>query len=342
MMEVSPFGVTSDGRQVDQITLDNGILRCCILTYGATLTNLFVPGRDGQPVDVVLGFDQVQTYQEQDKYLGAVVGRYANRIAKGRFTLNGQEYTLACNNGENHLHGGPTGFSTQIWQAQPCENGVTFTYESQDMEEGFPGRLTAQVTYQLVGRELRLHYQAASDRDTVCNLTNHAYFNLSGHDAGGAMDQILTLHAQSYTPVIPGSIPTGEIAPVEGTPMDFRTPTPIGVRIDADFEQLQLCGGYDHNWVVDGPVGQLRPTARLESPVSGISMEVETTLPGVQFYAGNYLDGCPTGKGGARYGKRDGVCLETQFFPDSPNHPQFPQCVLRPGQVWDHTTVFRF
>ncbi len=341
-MERRPFGTTRDGRAVEEIILDNGTLRCSLLTYGAALRGLSVPGPAG-PVDVALGFDSMEAYEAQDKFMGAVVGRYANRIAGGRFTLEGQRYTLARNDGENHLHGGPGGFFAKVWRAEPWgENGVTFSCESEDMEEGYPGRLRVSVTYRLDGGTLRLSYRAVTDRTTVCNLTSHAYFNLNGHDAGGAMEQLLTLHAGQYTPVGPGSIPTGERAPVEGTPMDFRAPAVIGARIDQAHPQLELCSGYDHNWVVDGETGVLRPAAVLESTKTGIRMEVETTLPGIQFYAGNYMAGCPAGKGGAKYGRRDAVCLETQFFPDTPNHPAFPQCVLRPGETWEHETVFRF
>ncbi len=341
-MERTPFGTTRDGRAVDEIILDNGTLRCSLLTYGATLRGLVAQGKRG-PVDTVLGFDRMEDYEAQDKFMGAVVGRYANRIAGGRFTLDGRSYTLACNDGENHLHGGPMGFFSKVWEAEPWgECGVTFSCESGDMEEGYPGWIKASVTYCLEGGALRLLYRAVTDRTTICNLTNHAYFNLNGHSAGGAMDQLLTLCASRYTPVGPGSIPTGEIAPLEGTPMDFHCPTAIGARIDRPFRQLELCSGYDHNWVVDGEPGTLRLAAVLEGVESGIRMEVETTLPGIQFYAGNYMAGCPAGKSGAKYGRRDAVCLETQFFPDTPNRPEFPQCVLRPGEVWEHETVFRF
>lgn len=341
-METSAFGTTRDGRIVEEIILDNGMLRCALLTYGATLRSLEVTTPGGN-VDVVLGYDTLEAYESQDKYLGALVGRYANRIAEGRFTLEGRTYTLAKNDGRNHLHGGPRGFSGKVWQAEAAgEHAVTFTCESPDGEEGYPGRLKAAVTYTLEGKALRLRYWAGTDKTTVCNLTNHAYFNLHGHNAGGAMEQTLTLCAARYTPVVPGSIPTGELADVEGTPMDFRAPHVIGGRIDTPFRQLELCGGYDHNWVVDGAPGTLRPAAVLESGRTGIRMQVETTLPGVQFYAGNFLGGCPVGKGGAVYGNRDGVCLETQFFPDTPNQPAFPSCVLRPGEAWDHETVFRF
>lgn len=341
-MERTPFGAARDGRAVDEIILDNGILRCSLLTYGAALRGLVAQGRRG-PVDTVLGFDRMEDYEAQDQFMGAVVGRYANRIAGGRFTLDGQSYILDRNDGENHLHGGPAGFFSKVWKVEPWgEYGAAFSCESGDMEEGYPGRLKVSVTYCLEGGALRLSYRAAADRATICNLTNHAYFNLNGHNAGGAMDQLLTLHASCYTPVGPGSIPTGVIAPVEGTPMDFRSPAAIGARIGQPFRQLELCSGYDHNWVVDGELGTLRPAAVLEGAESGIRMEVETTLPGIQFYAGNYMAGCPAGKGGAEYGRRDAVCLETQFFPDTPNRPEFPQCVLRPGEAWEHETVFRF
>lgn len=341
-MEKRSFGATRDGRAVHEIILENGTLRCSLLTYGAALRGLTVPGCAG-PVDVVLGFDSMEAYEAQDKFMGAVVGRYANRIGGGRFTLEGKTCTLAKNDGENHLHGGPGGFFSKVWKAEPCgEYGVTFSCESEDLEEGYPGCLRVSVTYRLEGSALRLSYRAVTDRTTICNLTNHAYFNLNGHDAGGAMEQRLTLHASRYTPVGPGSIPTGELAPVEGTPMDFRTPEVIGARIGQPFRQLELCSGYDHNWAVDGEAGALRPAAVLESMRTGVRMEVETTLPGIQFYAGNYMAGCPTGKGGAKYDRRDAVCLETQFFPDTPNHPDFPQCVLRPGEAWEHETAFRF
>ena len=341
-MERTPFGAARDGRAVDEIILDNGILRCSLLTYGAALRGLVAQGRRG-PVDTVLGFDRMEDYEAQDQFMGAVVGRYANRIAGGRFTLDGQSYILDRNDGENHLHGGPAGFFSKVWKVEPWgEYGAAFSCESGDMEEGYPGRLKVSVTYCLEGGALRLSYRAAADRATICNLTNHAYFNLNGHNAGGAMDQLLTLHASCYTPVGPGSIPTGVIAPVEGTPMAFRSPAAIGARIGQPFRQLELCSGYDHNWVVEGDPGTLRPAAVLEGAESGIRMEVETTLPGIQFYAGNYMAGCPAGKGGAEYGRRDAVCLETQFFPDTPNRPEFPQCVLRPGEAWEHETVFRF
>lgn len=237
-MQRKPFGQTRDGQAVEIITLDNGQLSCTFLTYGATLVSLNVPDKEGKTVDVALGYDTLDAYESQDKYLGATVGRYANRIAAGRFTLDGVEYTLAVNDGDNHLHGGPTGFSTRVWQADEVPNGVRFTYHSQDMEEGFPGTLTAQVTYSLDGNALVAHYQATTDRPTVCNLTNHTYFNLNGHNSGTVLDHTLVLHAAHYTPVVPGSIPTGKIEEVAGTPMDFLYPHTIGQRIDRLFPQL--------------------------------------------------------------------------------------------------------
>lgn len=341
-MERRSFGFTRDKQPVDILTLDNGQLRCSVLTYGAALAALSVPAADGSQIDVALGFDSMEDYQTQDKFVGAIVGRYANRIAGGRFSLEGKTYTLALNDGENHLHGGPTGFANRVWTAEECPDGVCLHYESKDGEEGYPGALSASIIYRLEGSSLILHYQAAADRTTVCNLTSHAYWNLNGQGSGSAMGHTLTLFADRYTPVVPGSIPTGAVDPVEGTPLDFRTPRVIGERVDEPFRQLELCGGYDHNWVINGPTGTLRPAARLEGDKSGVILDLETTLPGVQFYSSNYLDGCPAGKGGARYARRDAVCLETQFYPDSPNHPDFPSCVLRPGETWDHTTVLRF
>lgn len=348
-MEIRPFGKTHDGLAVEEIILDNQQLRCSILTYGATLRGLTVPGVAG-PVDVVLGFDYISDYETQDKFMGAIVGRYANRIANGCFSLDHQTYQLACNDGENHLHGGPTGFFSRIWTPEACpdcpdhQDAVRLSYESADLEEGFPGHLSVSVTYRLENHTLILDYSAKTDRSTICNLTSHAYFNLNGHQDinRSAMEQILTLYSSFYTPVKPGSIPTGILDPVSGTPMDFRKPTVIGSRIDDNFPQLKLCAGYDHNWVIDGTPNTLRPAALLESPKTGICMEVQTTLPGIQFYSGNYMAGCPVGKNGALYGHRDAVCLETQFFPDTPNHSNFPSCILRPGEIWKHTTCFRF
>ena len=339
-----PFGVTPDGAAVELHTLRAGALSCNVLTYGGTLQSLRVPDRDGKPVDVLLGFDSLEPYLTHDKFLGALVGRYANRIGAARFTLNGKAYPLAANdNGVNHLHGGLDGFNRRVWTVESAsENRLVLSLFSPDGDQGYPGNLTVQVTYTLTAEGLTIDYRAESGRDTVCNLTNHAYFNLSGHDSGPVLDQTIQIPADRYTPTDPLSIPTGEIAPVEGTPMDLRTPAPIGARIGEDFPQLLQAGGYDHNWIPNGRPGTLRPIARAFSEATGISMEVLSTLPGVQFYTGNYLDGCPAGKGGAPYANRWGFCLETQFYPDSPNHENFPSCVLRPGEVFDHTAAFRF
>lgn len=339
----APFGTTRSGEPVELLTLDNGTISCEILTFGATLCTLTVPDREGRPVDVVLGYDHLSDYETRDGYLGAVVGRYANRIAKGQFSLNGKTYSLAVNNGPNHLHGGIVGYSYRVWTVEELTpQKAVLTLESSDGEEGYPGALSLRVTYALEDRTLSLHYEALAHGDTVCNLTNHSYFNLAGQGSGPVLDQTLSLSASRYTPANETSIPYGTLEPVEGTPMDFHTPTPIGARIEDDFEQLKLGHGYDHNYVVDGPVGTLRPAARAFSSKTGIGMEAETTLPGMQLYTANFLpEGCP-GKGGASYGPRHAFCLETQFFPDSPNQPAFPSTVLRAGDRYDHTTRFVF
>ena len=339
-----PFGTMPDGTPVELYTLAAGALSCQIITFGGSLQSLRVPDRSGKPVDVLLGFDALEPYRTHGKSLGALVGRYANRIGGAKFSLNGQTYQLAANNnGVNHLHGGLVGFNQRVWTVEEAgDDRLALSLFSPDGEEGYPGNLTVRVTYVLTEEGLTIEYKARCDRDTVCNLTNHAYFNLSGHDSGPVLDQTIQLLADRYTPTDPLSIPTGEIAPVEGTPMDLRRTAPIGARIGEDFPQLLQAGGYDHNWIPNGEAGTLRPIARAASPATGISMEVLSTLPGVQFYTGNYLDGCPAGKGGAAYANRWGFCLETQFYPDSPNHANFPSCVLRAGEVFDHTAAFRF
>ena len=339
-----PFGVMPDGKAVELYTLQSGALSCNIITFGGSLQSLRVPDRGGKPVDVLLGFDTLEPYLAHGKSLGALVGRYANRIGGARFALNGKTYSLAANNnGVNHLHGGLVGFNKRVWTAEDAgEDFLTLSLFSPDGEEGYPGNLTVRVTYTLTGEGLTIGYRAECDQDTICNLTNHAYFNLSGHGSGPVLDQTVQLLADRYTPTDPLSIPTGEIAPVEGTPMDLRKPTPIGAHIGDDFPQLLQAGGYDHNWIPNGEPGSLRPIARAASAATGISMEVLSTLPGVQFYTGNYLDGCPAGKGGAPYANRWGFCLETQFYPDSPNHENFPSCVLRAGESFQHTAAFRF
>lgn len=344
MPSPTPFGVMPDGTAVQRYTLRGGALSCDAVTFGGSLQSLRVPDRTGRPVDVLLGFDALEPYRTHGKSLGALVGRYANRIGGASFTLNGKTYPLAANDHEvNHLHGGRVGYNQRVWTVEEAgEDRLVLSLFSPDGEEGYPGNLTVRVTYTLTGEGLTIRYQAKCDQDTVCNLTNHAYFNLSGHDSGPVEDQLIQLLADRYTPTDPLSIPTGETAPVEGTPMDLRTPTPIGARIGEAFPQLLQAGGYDHNWIPNGEPGTLRPIARASSPVTGITMEVLSTLPGVQFYTGNYLDGCPAGKGGAAYANRWGFCLETQFYPDSPNHENFPSCVLRAGEAFDHTAMFRF
>ena len=282
-------------------------------------------------MDVVLGLDTLEDYLAQDKYLGALIGRYANRIGGSRFSLEGIEYPLRANDGSNHLHGGPEGFDKQLWQIKSLtDSSLCLTLTSPDGQEGYPGELTAEVTYTLQDRSLELRYTASSTRTTLCNLTNHAYFNLSGHRSGPISGQHFQLLASRCTPVDSSLIPTGALAPVEGTGMDLRALQPLGERT------------YDHNWAVSDWDGSLRPAARAWSPDTGISLEVLTTLPGVQFYTGNFLDGCPRGKEGAPYAKGWAFCLETQYFPDSPNHPAFPSAALAPGAVYESRTVYRF
>lgn len=340
--ERKPFGVTPEGETVELLRLRAGELSCAILTFGATLQSLTAPDRDGNSVDVLLGYDTLEEYMTQDAYLGAVVGRFANRIAKGRFTLNGKEYTLAVNNGPNHLHGGLKGFSYRVWTVEELRlDKAVLTLDSPDGEEGYPGHLTVRVTYTLTEQGLTLRYEAGTDGDTPINLTNHAYFNLSGHGAGDAGDHVARLFARQYIPTDATSIPLGQPADVAGTPMDFTTPTSLGERVDDSFEQLVLAKGYDHSYVVDGEQGTLRPAAEVISPKTGIRLTVETTLPGVQLYTANYLSD-RKGKGGVRYAPRQAFCLETQFFPDSPNQPAFPSAILRAGEAFDHTTRFLF
>ena len=337
------FGHTKDGLAVEAITLDNGILSCDVITFGAALRSLHVPDRANTKRDIVLGYDTLEEYETRPAYLGAVIGRVANRIAGGRFTMKDQTYTLAVNNPPNHLHGGTVGFSHRVWSvAELTPERVTLSLTSPDGEEGYPGTLHVLVTYALEGNSLTMRYQAAADRETPCNLTGHAYFNLGGHDSGPVAEQLLRICGETYTPSDATSIPTGEIAPVAGTPMDFRAATPIGARINDPFPQLLQANGYDHNYVVDGEANSLRDAAQAYSPISGITMEVKTTLPGVHLYTANFLDEGLNGKGGAVYGPRHAFCLETQFFPDAVNQPAFPSVILQPGLPYDHKTVFSF
>jgi aldose 1-epimerase len=346
--EESSFGRLADGTEAILFSLTNSNgLRARVTNYGAIVTSLEVPDREGNLEDVVLGYESLESYLEATPYFGAIVGRYGNRIAAGRFELDGTEYTLARNNGANHLHGGLEGFDKVLWEAAPFANedeaGVSLTYVSADGEEGYPGNLRVVVTYALTdANELRVDYVATTDRPTVLNLTHHGYFNLAGHASGDILGHDLMLAADRFTPVDQGLIPTGELRPVDGTPMDFRTPVPIGQRIGQDDEQLRFGGGYDHNWVLTDYDGSLQLAARLSHSGTGRVMEVWTTEPGVQFYSGNFLDGSNIGKGGAVYQHRNGLCLETQHFPDSPNRPEFPSTVLRPRERYQTTTVYQF
>jgi aldose 1-epimerase len=331
--------------QLYVLTNANGV-KAQIMDYGATVVSLEVPDRDGKMADVVLGYDNLRDYIKNSPYFGAIVGRYGNRIAKGRFTLEGVEYTLAKNNGENHLHGGIKGFDKVLWKSESVNKqnavGVKFSYLSKDGEEGYPGNLDCSVTYLLTNdNELKIEYLAATDKPTPVNLTHHGYFNLTGCERD-ILGHELMLKADRLTPVDSGLIPTGELRPVKGTVMDFTKPTPIGARINSDDQQIKFGGGYDHNWVLKRTGKGLSLAARVYEPSSGRIMEVLTTEPGVQFYSGNFLDGTITGKGGIVYEHRYGFCLETQHYPDSPNKPSFPSVILHPGQKYAQTTIYRF
>lgn len=342
------FGRTMDGQAVDIYTLKNRRgAEARVTTYGGAVVSLKVPDRAGKFDDVVLGFDDIEGYQKTTTYIGSLVGRYANRIARGRFTLDGKEYTLATNNGENHLHGGVRGFDKVVWKARPLAarggSALELTYLSKDGEEGYPGNLSVRVVYTLTdANELKIDYYATTDKDTVVNLTNHNYYNLAGQGSGDILGHVLTVNASRFTPTDAGAIPTGELRPVKGTPFDFTRPTAIGARIEQDEEQLKLGKGYDHNFVINGRPGVLRLAARVSEPTTGRVMEAWTTEPGMQLYTGNYLDGSDTGKGGKPYRYRYGFCLETQHFPDSPNRPEFPSTVLHKGARFRSTTVYKF
>jgi len=339
------FGKTTDGTEAQLYTLTNAHgLQVRITNYGGTVTSILAPDKDGKMSDVVLGFDNVAGYQSPEylksgPYFGALIGRYGNRIAKGKFTLDGKTYTLAKNNGPNHLHGGTKGFDKVLWQAEPgvSVDGQTLrlTYTSKDGEEGYPGNLTVTVVYTLTGEDaLRIDYTATTDKATPLNLTNHSYFNLHHGQVPNALGHELTIKADRYTVVENTLIPTGELKAVAGTPFDFRTAHTIGERI------AQVPGGYDHNWALNGE--GMRSAVLVYEPTSGRTMEVLTDQPGVQFYAGGFLDGTLKGKGGTTYAKNYGFCLETQHFPDSPNQPSFPGTVLKPGETFRSTTLYKF
>ncbi len=347
-MQKQAFGKTEDGQQIDIYTLTNrNGVEARITNYGAALVSLKVPDRDGKVDDVVLGYDTLERYVSDKAYFGATVGRYANRIAGGSFVLNGSTYSLAINNRPNHLHGGEKGFNKRVWTAEGASSGagqaLALTYLSKHGEEGYPGNLTVRVVYTLTDKnELKIDYTATTDKDTVLNLTNHSYFNLAGQGNGDILDEELFLAADRFTPVDENLIPTGELRKVSGTPFDFTTPTAVGARINQDDQQLKIGKGYDHNFVLNGKAGELKLAARLYAPKTGRVLEVWTTQPGVQFYTGNFLDGTAQGKGGKPYGFRSGLCLETQHFPDSPNHPKFPSTVLKPGEHFRSTTIYKF
>lgn len=311
-----------------------------VTNYGGAVTSLKTPDRDGNFGEIVLGFESLDDYVHNPRYFGALIGRHANRIGGGKFSLNGSNYQLPQNNGANHLHGGFKGFDKRVWNVREGEKSLHLTYFSKDGEEGYPGNVTAAVDYTLLDNELRIDYRATTDRDTLVNLTNHSYFNLRGE--GTILDHQLTLNADSFTPVSKDLIPTGEIRSVEGTPMDFRKGKAIGSEITDEYDQLGFTGGYDHNFVVNDYDGSLRSAGRLYESNTGRVLEVLTTQPGMQFYSGNFLDGSLVGRNGVVYVKYAGLCLEPQHFPDAPNHSSFPSTVLRPGEDYKQTTVFRF
>jgi len=339
------FGKMPDGTPVEIFTLSDGSYEARIASYGGIVVSLKAPDRNGKPADVVLGFDDLDGYagnfnSTSVAFFGAIIGRYANRIAHGSFTLDGKKYSLPLNNGENTLHGGPHGFNNVVWKAKAVENGVELSYLSKDGEAGYPGNVSAVVRYTLVKGDLRIEYRATTDKDTVVNLTNHSYVNLAGQ--GDILSHQLTLHASRFTPVDAGLIPTGELKSVASTPFDFRKPTAIGARISADDKQLVLGRGYDHNWVLDSSGGKLTEAAELYDPGSGRVMKVLTDQPGIQFYSGNFLDGSIKGKGGKPEQLHAALCLETQHFPDSPNHADFPTTELKPGATYHTVTVYSF
>jgi aldose 1-epimerase len=339
------YGKMPDGTQVDEYTLTNSKgMTIKVINYGGIVTGLYVPDKNGKVADVCLGCSNLEEYIEGHPFFGAIAGRVANRIAKGKFTLDGKEYTLATNNGPNHLHGGIVGFDKRVWKATPMEykNGVglELNYTSKDGEEGYPGTLSTTITYMLTeGNEWHIHYQATTDKATPINLTQHAYFNLAGHDAGTILDHELKIDADKYTPTDDTLIPTGKIEPVKGTPFDFSTPTPIGKQIKDIKADPQ---GYDLNYVLNGKSGELRLIAEVTDPKSGRVMKVSTDQPGVQLYTSNFLDGKQKGKGGVKYKQYGGFCLETQHYPDSINHPDFPSVVLKPGENYKQATVYAF
>ncbi len=347
-VDKAEFGKTPEGETVDAYTLTNSEgMQIRAITFGGIITSIRVPDRTGKLDDVALGFDNLESYLRNPPYFGAIIGRYGNRIGRGRFTLDGKTYTLAINNRPNHLHGGNKGFDKVVWQAEPFKNadsvGVVFTHTSPDGDEGYPGTLSLRVSYTLNDKnELAFDYEATTDKATPVNLTQHSYFNLGGEGNGDILGHVMTIYASRITPVDQNLIPTGELAPVEGTPFDFRKPAAIGARIADNDTQIRYGNGYDHNFVLDRNGEGLVMAAHVEDPVTGRVLEVSTTEPGMQFYTGNFLDGTLTGKSGKVYKQRSGFALETQHFPDSPNKPEFPNTILKPGETYRSKTVYAF
>ena len=344
-----PFGTTADGRAVERFTLDSESgVTIAVLSFGGVIQSILIPDRSGDLADVTLGYDSLADYEKDKSYLGALVGRYANRIRAGRFELDGHEYTLAQNAGGNTLHGGARGFNKYVWDVEPFEEGddvgLVLQHVSPDGDEGYPGTLRVRVTYRLTsGGALVIDFAATTDKATPVNLTQHAYFNLAGTGSGDILGHLLELSASRFTPVDGALIPTGELRSVRGTPFDFSTPERVGARIGADDEQLRLAGGYDHNFVLDRTsTADMTLAARLSDPVSGRGIDIHTTEPGIQFYTGNFLDGTVMGKGGIPHRYRSGLALETQHFPNSPNEPSFPSTILRPGVEHRSRTVYHF
>ncbi|MCL3780104.1 galactose mutarotase [Prolixibacteraceae bacterium JC049] len=346
LIEESNFKGDVNGEKVMLFTLKNkNGLATQITNYGGRVVNLWLPDREGKFEDVVLGYNTFDGYLNSNEiYFGALIGRYGNRIANGKFSLDGKEYTLATNNGKNHLHGGIKGFNDVVWQGKKVnDHKLELTYMSKDMEEGYPGNVTIKVVYELTdANELKIEYWAKTDAPTFVNLTHHSFFNLHGAGKGSINDHVLFIDANNYTPVDDGLIPTGEIASVTGTPMDFTQPTAIGKRVDSDFDQLKYGLGYDHNWVLNHSKEKVRLAARISEPASGRAMEVYTNEPGLQFYGGNFLNGKDVGKYGLSYEHRTAFCLETQHFPDSPNHPHFPTTRLNPEDEYYSICIYKF
>ena len=342
-MTSTVFGRLQDGTLIDVYTLEEAPIRVRIMNYGAHLLSIETPDRAGRSADIVLGHDHLEPYAKPPRaHFGGVIGRYANRIAKGAFSLRGRQYLLSQNEGETTLHGGKIGFDQRVWQARAVANGVEFSMTSPHGDQGFPGTMTVRVRYTLTRQALTLDYFAACDQDTVVNLTNHCYFNLAGEGQGDILGHRLTLHADRFTPADAAQIPTGEIVSVEGTPFDFRQETAIGARIAENHEELLIAGGYDENFVLPEAGGALREAARVTEPGSGRVMTVSTTEPAIQLYTGNHLDKAQPGKNGHIYRRHTGLCLETQHYPDSPNHPSFPSTILPAGQEFRSQTVFAF